>query len=135
LWALSSLYERTETYVWVESSAIYFDELPQEIDCGKRVTRSQTDELVTLAKQKRVRSDNKRAASLLHNGCESCVDFALGACIQEIVCIPTGRAAFCTSRASTAAVGNFGLISIATAVALAQAGEQGPTASSPFPQP
>ena len=48
------------------------------------MTRGQSHELVTLAKQKRVRADNQSAIFLLDNGCEGRVDFTFGAGIQDV---------------------------------------------------
>ena len=48
------------------------------------MTRGQPHELVTLAKQKRVRTDNQSAISLLDSCCKGCVDFTFGAGVQEI---------------------------------------------------
>src|SRR6266567_828817 len=48
------------------------------------MARCQPRELVTLSKQKRVRSDHQSANFLLDEICESRVDFSLGAGVQHI---------------------------------------------------
>src|SRR5439155_5935959 len=47
------------------------------------VTRSQPHQLVTLAKEKRVRANNQSAVFLLDNCYEGCVDLTFGAGVQE----------------------------------------------------
>src|SRR5215472_17087039 len=68
----------------VTHQASSFDKLAQEIDCGNRVARGQTHELVALAKKKRVCANNQRTASLLDSRCKSIVDFTLGAGVEQI---------------------------------------------------
>ena len=58
------------------------------------MARRQRDELLAPAVEERIGGEDERAGMQLHEGCESCVDLAFGAGLQDTgSCTPLARAA------------------------------------------
>jgi len=86
-------------------------EFPSLVNRWNGIPRRQRHELLAPACEERIGADDKRAGLQLDEGCETGVDFALGAGIQDLELQPLARAPSSVSRFTRWAPALFGLMS------------------------